>query len=65
MLNHTARAESCQSDLLNLEGVISVKALCYKPEAAGTETLKGIELGETPCLQVVAEHHVRPKQKTA
>lgn len=65
ILNHTARAGNCHSDLLNMEGVISVKASCYKPEAAGTETLNGIEKGEAPYLQLVAEHHMVPKPKTA
>lgn len=56
MLNYTARAENCHSDLLNVEGIISVETSCYKPEAAGAETLEGIEV----CSEV-AEHHMVPK----
>lgn len=65
MLNCTARAENCHSDLLNMEGIIPGEASCYKPWAAGTETLSAIEVCETPCLQVVAEHHVVPRTKIA
>lgn len=65
ILNLTARAGNCHSDLLNMEGIISVKASCYKPEAAETETQNETEMGEAFYLQLAAEHHMVPKPKPA